>query len=109
VRKELEEIQLEARRAGKSRRPRKDDFHICYRCNAAGALGEAKPSCYDINPPAIGDLSSFLKNGSWSRGDGYDSMAFNPRALNSNATEDRFNAFALRKMRRCGNLDFEPA
>ncbi|MBV8772574.1 MAG: hypothetical protein JO166_09645 [Deltaproteobacteria bacterium] len=28
VRKELEEIQLEARRAGKSRRPRKDDFQI---------------------------------------------------------------------------------
>ncbi|HJU12428.1 MAG TPA: hypothetical protein VJ728_16210 [Candidatus Binataceae bacterium] len=28
VRKELEEIQLEARRAGKARRPRKDDFQI---------------------------------------------------------------------------------
>ena len=28
VRKELEQIQLEARRAGKSRRPRKDDFQI---------------------------------------------------------------------------------
>lgn len=28
VRKELEEIQLEARRADKSRRPRKDDFQI---------------------------------------------------------------------------------
>lgn len=28
VRKELEEIQLEARRAGKSRRLRKDDFQI---------------------------------------------------------------------------------
>jgi hypothetical protein len=28
VRHELEEIQLEARRAGKSRRPRKDDFQI---------------------------------------------------------------------------------
>jgi transposase-like protein len=28
VRKELEEIQLEARRAGKNRRPRKDDFQI---------------------------------------------------------------------------------
>jgi hypothetical protein len=28
VRKELEEIQLEARRSGKSRRPRKHDFQI---------------------------------------------------------------------------------